>query len=149
MENQDQNAMQRTSPVWAYQFLASMHFIRSIMLVSYLVISLPLLSNETNTLLLFLWIFSMFTEMLIGFLFLTRRFGIQYLALLYFVTGTLAPYSTYRSASFFLFIILNIYIYSFIPTWLFVELAIGATNLMELILLLLLGLNWIKHRRGS
>lgn len=143
MENHDQNAMQGPNPVWAFQILATMHFIRFFMMLSYLAISLPSISSEIYPLFVIAWIFQLFMEMLGGFLFLSRKFSIRYLAIFYLAIGTIVPYSIYRTVLFFLAFLLLIPSLSIILAFIF-DFIMGASNVIEIIVLLFLGINWIR-----
>ncbi len=152
MENQNQDATKRTwqtDRIWAFQALATLHFIRCIVIIYELATSLTVISGETYFLIIIVYITSMFVEMLIGFMFLTRRFRVIYLALLYFATGILAAHPIDRSLRYLVFILPNIANYGFVPPWLSIELMIGALNLIEIILLLFLIIHQERRIRNS
>ncbi|TFG99110.1 hypothetical protein E4H12_03895 [Candidatus Thorarchaeota archaeon] len=143
-----ENESEQWGLTWVFLVLAAMHFIRCILILSDTAMSLPYInSNETYFLIPLLYLISIFMEMLAGFLFLTRRFGVAFLALLYVVTGIISPYPIFRTVQYLVFILPVIHIYAFIPTWLFISLIIGASNVIQIALLLRLGLNRVITKR--
>ena len=121
------------------------HAFHPIFVIIFLIsISLRSVSGEIITLFAILFIFQMFAEMLTGFLFLSRRFNIRYLALFYLVIGTIVPFSIYRTVSFFLVSLLLIPYVSIILTRFSFDIIMGASNVIEIIVLLFLGIHWIK-----
>lgn len=138
---------QRTIPFWAFKVIAAMYFIRCIMTLSYLAMSLGSISSETYILFPLIFLSFIFVEMLGGFIFLTRRFSDTRLALFYVVTGILSPYPIFDSIRYFVFFLPRIHIYTYFQPHIFFELIIGASYLMELALFLLLGLIWVNEKR--
>jgi hypothetical protein len=142
---------QRTSPIWSFRVLASLHFFRLLYILFATVIILisftyePQVPIYLGSTMFLLFIPPIFIELLCGFLFVSRRMSIAYVALLYLIVSIIPPFHSFLFVIQFVIITLSILLslsfqVSIIPAMIF-----GSTIVIELILLTILGLNWINN----
>ena len=139
---------QRTSPLWSFRLLAVMHFFRCISFLYIISISLIYIYQNQylelfGSLSYFLFIPTIFVEMLCGFLFLSRRVSAAYIALFYYITGILPPSHLLLSFFSVMLIVPFLNVIIFEAGSIFI-IAIASSLLIEIILLVFLGLNWIN-----
>lgn len=125
---------QRTSPIWSINMLAALHFIRCIILLSDVSFMLYFFIYNYNRIdmggpsVILLFVPAIFIELGTGFLFLWERMGAAIVALFYFTTLILFPFSLIA------FLVLYILALPYL-----------ITILVEVLLLVILGVNWVNQ----